>query len=89
MIYEIQNLKSARKFLTEHDVQKVMLSNPPGSTYYYGMRVIDYIFQTLKLEFPDKVSGFIVNVYDDYSAFVTARKLGYQQIEYIDSYTNS
>ena len=83
MIYEIENLNSARKFLTK-STGSIILSNPPGSTRYYGMRVIDYIFKTLKQEFPNKISGFIVNAYDDYSAFTTARKLGYNQIRYLN-----
>jgi hypothetical protein len=48
------------------------------------MRVIDYIFKTLQQEFPDKIEGVIVNAYDNYSAFVTARQLGYNQISYIN-----
>ena len=84
MIYEVQNLESARKFLSITG-SKVTLSNPQGSTRYYGMRVIDYIFNTLQQEFPDKITGIIVNVYDDYSAFATARQLGYNQIQYTNS----
>ena len=83
MIYEVENLNSARKFLMEAN-GRITLSNPPGSTRYYGMRVIDYIFKTLKQEFPNKVSGFVVNAYDDYSAFTTAHKLGYNQIRYLN-----
>ena len=81
MIYEVQNLESARKFLSTTG-SKVTLSNHQGSTRYYGMRVIDYIFNTLQQEFPDKITSIIVNVYDDYSAFATARRLGYNQIQY-------
>lgn len=83
MIYEVQNLQSARRFLGSAN-KKITLSNPQGSTRYYGMRVIDYIFKTLQQEFPDKIEGVIVNAYDDYSAFVTARQLGYNQISYIN-----
>jgi hypothetical protein len=83
MIYEVQNLQSARRFLRNANT-KITLSNPQGSTRYYGMRVIDYIFKTLQQEFPDKIEGVIVNAYDDYSAFVTARQLGYNQISYIN-----
>lgn len=84
MIYEIENLNSARQFLKD-TAGSVIITNPPGSTRYYGMRVIDYIFKTLKQEFPNKITGFIVNAYDDYSAFTTARKLGYNQIEYVNN----
>jgi hypothetical protein len=83
MLYEIENLKDARLYLQSID-GKITLSNPIGSTRYYGMRVIDYIFKTLYQEFPDKIEGIIVNAYDDYSAFVTARKLGYTQITYFN-----
>jgi len=83
MIYEIQNLEGARNFLRQSS-QKVTLSNPQGSTRYYGMRVIDYIFKTLQQEFPNKINGIMVNAYDDYSAFITARQLGYNQIRYIN-----
>ena len=81
MIYEIKNLNSARHFLA-NTTKKVTIINSPGSTRYYGMRVINYIFQTLQKEFPSKISGFIVNAYNDYSAFTTARKLGYSKIQY-------
>ncbi len=79
MLYEVKDLASAREFLNKSK-SKVTLTNPKGSTRYYGMRVIDYIFKTLQQEFSDKIDGVIVNAYDDYSAFITAQKLGYTQI---------
>ncbi|NRB10697.1 MAG: hypothetical protein HRU35_03675 [Rickettsiaceae bacterium] len=75
MLYEAKDLASAREFLNESQF-KVTLTNPSGSTRYYGMRVINYIFKTLKQEFPDKIDQIIVNVDDDYSALITAQKLG-------------
>jgi phage baseplate assembly protein W len=84
MIYEIENLEAARKYLKD-STDKIILTNPPGSTRYYGMRVIDYIFKTLQNEYPSRIQGVVVNAYDDYSAFTTARKLGYSQIEYLMS----
>ncbi len=83
MLYEVENLERARKFLSTART-KIVLTNPQGSTRYYGMRVIDYIFKTLQHEFPDKISGVIVNAYDNYSAFVSARKLGYREIQYFN-----
>jgi hypothetical protein len=83
MLYEVENLEKARKFLSTSTI-KIVLTNPQGSTRYYGMRVIDYIFKTLRQEFPDKISGVVVNAYDDYSAFVIARKLGYKEIQYFN-----
>lgn len=81
MIYEIENLNSARKFLSSLNAQ-VTISNPAGSTRYYGMMAIDYMFQILQKEFPEKIDGFVVNAFDDYAAFVAAKKLGYKHIEY-------
>jgi hypothetical protein len=80
MIYEIVNLSTAREFLSSTEISKITLTNHIGSTRYYGMRVIDYIFSSLKKEFPDKIEDIILNVYDDHSAFVTARQLGYKNI---------
>ena len=80
-IYEIENIKSAREYLSRVN-EHVLLSNPQGSTRYYGIRVIDYIFKTLQNEFPDKIKGIIIDVYDDYSAWVTAKELGYDRIIY-------
>lgn len=80
-IYEIQNIQSARKYLSR-TAKPVILSNPQGSTRYYGMRVIDYIFKTLQREFPEKIKGIVVDAYDDYSAVVTAKELGYDNIKY-------
>lgn len=84
MIYEVQNLRLAREFLKITD-NKVTLINPEGSTRYYGMKVIDHIFKTLQKEFPDKVENIIVNTFDDYSAFVTAREYGYRYINFVNS----
>ncbi|MCP5369621.1 MAG: hypothetical protein H6909_02910 [Rickettsiaceae bacterium] len=70
-IYEIENLKTSRDFLSSVD-DKVILTNPQGSTRYYGMRVIDYMFKTLKQEFPEKIDHVIVNACSGYAAFVTA-----------------
>jgi len=81
MIYEVKNLETARNFLRSSS-KKITLTNPQGSTRYYGMRVIDYIFGTLQQEFPEKITNVVVNAYDDYSAFVTARQLGYKHIQY-------
>jgi len=81
MLYEIENLPNARRFLSTVD-GAVTIRNPKGSTRYYGMRVIDYMFRTLQKEFPHKISGVVVDAYDDYSAFVTARQLGYTDILY-------
>lgn len=81
-LYEVENLDSARQYLSD-TTEKVVLSNPAGSTRYYGMRVVDYIFKTLQGEYPDKVDKVVVNAFDDYSAFVTAREIGYQNINFI------
>lgn len=82
-MYEIEDLNASRDFLSLAE-DKITLTNPQGSTRYYGMRIIDYMFQTLKKEFPEKISHIIVNAYDDYSAFVTAHKLGYKEIQYFN-----
>ena len=83
ILHEIEDLNSTRRFLMQ-STDKVVLTNPQGSTRYYGMRVLDRIFDTLKREFPDKITDIVVNAYDDYSAFVTAHKLGYKQIQYFN-----
>lgn len=84
MLYEVESLAKARADLAGTE-EKVVLSNPDGSTRYYGMRVLDYIFKTLQKEFPDKIQRVIVNAFDDYSAFVTAREIGYRDIQFINS----
>ncbi len=81
--YEVESLETAREYL-EQAKNKVVLTNPQGSTRYYGMRVVDCIFTILKREFPDKIANVVVNAYDDYPAFVTARALGYQEIKYFN-----
>lgn len=83
-IYEVETLAEARKYLAQIN-EKVILSNPQGSTRYYGMRVIDYIFKKLQDEFPSKIESIIVDTYDDYSAFITAKELGYEIIKYNDA----
>lgn len=83
-IYRIENLQTAREYLSLTN-EHVILSNPQGSTRYYGMRVIDRIFKMLKSEFPEKIEGIIVDAYDDYSALVTAKELGYDRIKYVNN----
>ena len=82
MLYEVENLKKARAFLSKVK-SKVILSNPDGSTRYYGMRVIHCIFQTLQKEYPEKIHKVVVNTFDDYAAFVTAREIGYEDINFV------
>ena len=82
MIYEIESLDKARKFLNDASHLDVTITNPEGSTRYYGMRIIDEIFQTLKGEFPNKISGFIVNTFDDFAAYDTAVRLGYNNVRF-------
>lgn len=81
-LYEVENLDKARRYLSRTK-DKVILSNPEGSTRYYGMRVIDYIFRTLQQEYPDKIQQIVVNAFDDYAAFITAREIGYQNINFV------
>ncbi len=80
-IYRVENLNDARKYLASID-GCVILANPEGSTKYYGMRVVDYMFKILESEFPDKIDGIIIDAYNDYSALVAARQLGYDKIKY-------
>lgn len=80
MVYEIENISKARIFLSSIDI-KIVISNPEGSTRYYGMYVIDYIFTSLLHEFPEKIDGVLVKVFDDYQAFNIAKELGYNNIE--------
>ncbi|WP_341748944.1 hypothetical protein [Candidatus Tisiphia endosymbiont of Sialis lutaria] len=78
--YTIENLSDAREFLSEfHD--PVILTNKTGSTRYYGMLVLDYMFKILTKEFPQIVK-IIVNVENDHTALFTAIKLNYQNIIY-------
>ncbi|WP_425362693.1 hypothetical protein [Candidatus Tisiphia endosymbiont of Hybos culiciformis] len=78
--YTIENLSDAREFLSKfHD--PVILTNKSGSTRYYGMLVLDYIFKTLTKEF-SQIVKIIVNVENDHAALFTAIKLNYQNIIY-------
>lgn len=72
-IYEVQDLESARAFL--HNFKNpVILTNPLGSTRYYGILVIDYMFKTLKKEFP-QVKRVMFNIGNDRAAFCFCNKL--------------
>lgn len=79
-IYIVENLDDAREFLRQHE-GPVILINQAGSTKYYGMLVLDYIFKKLVEEFPQVVKIFI-NVESDKAALLTAKKLSYQNILY-------
>ncbi len=80
-MYEVENLATAREYLAASRA-KVVLTNPAGSTKYYGMHVVDCIFKKLQREFPNKISDIIVNIYDDYPAFIKARDFGYRKINF-------
>lgn len=79
-IYCLKNLSDAQQFLRKNP-QIVTLTNNPGSTRYYGILIIDYIFKKLMKEFPFIVK-IIVNVEDDHAALFTAVKMGYKNIIY-------
>ncbi len=59
----------------------VIITNKEGSTRYYGMLVLDYMFKNLIAEFP-QITKIIVNVSDDNTALFTAIKLNYTNINY-------
>lgn len=76
LIYEVKDLQSARGFLRNYK-NPVIITNQAGSSRYYGALVLDYIFKTLKQEFP-QIQKIIFNISaGDNAAFFTARKLGY------------
>lgn len=83
MQYEVENIESARKFLANTQ-EKIILTNPEGSVKFYGIDTIDYIFKTLKEEFPHKISRVVINVFDDLDAFLSAKQKGYKYIDFID-----
>ena len=80
LIYEVGELHSAREFLNNYR-KPVIITNKDGSTKYYGMLVIDYIFKHLIEEFPHIVK-VIINVSDDNVALFTSIKLNYKNIIY-------
>jgi hypothetical protein len=80
LVYQIQDLASARKFLSEFS-EPIIITNTPGSTRYYGMLILDYIFKNLTNEFP-QIIKIIIDVGDDHPALFTALKLNYQHILY-------
>jgi hypothetical protein len=80
LTYEIIDLESAKEFLKTY-TQPVIMTNPHGSSRYYGMRVLDYMFKELSKEFL-QITDIIVNVDDDHAALFTAIKLGYKNIKY-------
>ncbi|WP_316355205.1 hypothetical protein [Candidatus Trichorickettsia mobilis] len=80
ILYQIENLSSARKYITNTQ-KSLTITNSPNSIKYYGILVLDYIFNTLQKEFP-QITDVIVDVGDDHAALFTAKKLGYKNIKY-------
>lgn len=78
-IHEIENIKNSRVYLSQIN-EIILLTNSEGSARYYGIKVIDYMFKTLKNEFSYKINSIIINVYNDRAALITARELGYKKI---------
>lgn len=81
-IYEIENLTDARNFLSTCGECKIILTNKPNSTKYYGMLTIDYIFTILQQEFSHKIAKIILNIEDDHAALITSLKRNYEYIKY-------
>jgi hypothetical protein len=79
-LYTVESLDQARYDLT-NITNDVIVTNPPASTRYYGMLVLDYMLQSLKQEFA-QVTDILINVEDDHAALFTAIKLGYKNINY-------
>lgn len=80
IIYQVEDLEKAREFLSKVP-EPIIITNAIGSTRYYGMLILDYIFKTLTTEFP-QITKIIVDVGDDHPALFTALKLNYQHILY-------
>lgn len=78
--YIVENLAQARDFLLKFP-DSVILTNKLGSTRYYGILVLDYMFKKLQEEFP-QIVGIIIHVGDDHAALFSAIRLGYQNIIY-------
>lgn len=78
--YEVHSLEAARDFLANYH-KPVVLTNRAGSTRYYGMRVLDYMFKTLCNEFK-YITRIVINVEDDNAALFTAIKMNYKDITY-------
>lgn len=78
--YIVENLIDAREFLCLYH-KKVILTNKVGSTKYYGILVLDYMFKQLLKEFP-QITKIIIEVGDDHAALFSAVKLGYKNIIY-------
>ncbi len=76
----VENLAKTREFLLK-STAPVILTNKIGSTRYYGILPLDYMFKKLQGEFPQIVK-IIVHVGDDHAALFTAARLGYQNIIY-------
>ena len=80
VLYVVNDLHSARDFLSNYK-KPVELINAKGSTRYYGMLIINYMFKTLQKEFPQVVK-ITVDADGDNSALLTALKLGFKYIKF-------
>jgi hypothetical protein len=67
-IYQVQDFNSASIFLS-NITEAVILTNPYGSTRYYGVRVIYNMLHKLQAAFPDKVLAIKIDVEDDYAGY--------------------
>ncbi|WP_375327382.1 hypothetical protein [Candidatus Tisiphia endosymbiont of Nemotelus uliginosus] len=80
IIYTVENLSQAREFLLKFS-DPIVLINKRGSTRYYGILILDYIFKKLLKEFP-QINKIIIHVGDDHAALFSAIRLGYKNIIY-------
>ncbi len=79
-IYAVANLTTARNFLLKFP-DPIILTNQTGSTRYYGILILDYIFKKLFEEFAH-ISDIIIHVGNDHAALFSAVRLGYKNIVY-------
>lgn len=82
IVIEVGSLIEAReKLAAVTNVHDVIVQNKVGAEYWLGVKTLDELFKMLQQEFKLKPSQFRMNICDDFSSKVVARKLGYDLAE--------
>ena len=78
-LYIVEDFESAHLFLSCLE-GVVRLQNYPGSTGYYGVRVVYKMLKKLQENFPNKVLSIAIDLEDDYAGYCFLSRLDQKDI---------
>ena len=82
MIYFFYDLKCARSFLKKQEHKRLDIMFHAYLVNKFGIRVIDFMYKTIKSEFSNLVSDAYIDTGSNKAAYDTAVVIGYKYVIY-------